>query len=482
MTHESRRAFLRQSMLTATAALAGPNVQVVRAGQGRSANEKLGVAIIGTGGRGAAHAGAFSARRDCEVLYLCDADESRARGVAGSVAKAQRRTPKVAQDMRTVFDDEAVDVVSIATCNHWHALAAIRAMQAGKDVYVEKPVSHNVSEGRRTVQVARKYQRICQAGTQYRSHGSNRAMAEYLRAGKLGEVKLAFCMVRKGRGPIGVPGQYQPPASVDYDLFCGPAPLAPVTRPRFHYDWHWFWDYGNGDLGNSGIHRVDIARWALGLTGPGRAVMSYGGRVGYIDAGETPNTQVTIHDFGDKSLVVEVRGLKTGKHRGLVNGIVIEGSEGFITSTQTSAAVFDPDGKMVEELKGAGEDHFDNFLKAVRSRRIEDLNAEILEGHQSSALCHLGNISHRLGRPAAPREILEQLSARTIHDEAAETFDRNRRHLKENGVDPEKSPLTLGPWLKIDAPRERFVDHPRADALLTRTDRKPFVVPAEEAI
>ncbi len=469
-------------MLTATAAVAGPGVQPVLGAQSGSPGEKIGVAVIGTGGRGGAHAEAFATRKDCEVRYLCDADLARARGMAAAVAKYQGRVPKIGQDMRAVFEDDSVDVVSIATCNHWHALAAIWAMQAGKDVYVEKPVSHNVSEGRRMVQVARKYKRICQTGTQYRSHGSNRALAEYLGAGKLGEVKLAFCMVRKGRGSIGAPGKFEPPTSVDYDLFCGPAPLAKITRRNFHYDWHWFWDFGNGDLGNSGIHRVDIARWALGVHGPGRAVMSYGGRVGYQDAGETPNTQVTLHDFGDKSLVVEVRGLKTGTDRGLANGIVIEGSEGFVTSTQTSAAVFDPQGKKIADLNGPGEDHFDNFLKAVRSRKIDDLNAEILEGHQSSALCHLGNISHRLGMSASPKMILEQLTARKVHDEVAETFDRNRKHLKENGVALEKTPLTLGPWLAIDSEREVFADNARADALLTRPYRKPFVVPAENDI
>jgi len=468
-------------MLAATAAVAAPARPLMSA-QSDSPNERIGVAVIGTGGRGSAHAAAFAGRKDCEVRVLCDADLSRAEGVANSVAKRQGRRPKVVQDLRTIFEDGSVDAVSIATCNHWHALAAIWAMQAGKDVYVEKPVSHNVTEGRRIVQVARKHKRVCQSGTQYRSHGSNRALASYLREGKLGDVTLAFCMVRKGRGPIGAPGKYDPPKGVDYDLFCGPAPLAPITRQRFHYDWHWFWDFGNGDLGNSGIHRVDIARWALGVSGLGSGVMSYGGRLGYSDAGETPNTQITIHDFGDRSLVVEVRGLKTGQHRGLTNGIVIEGSEGFITSTQTSAAIFDPDGKKVRDLTGPNEDHFDNFLKAVRSRRIEDLNAEILDGHQSSALCHLGNISHRLGGPASPKEILGQLDSHRIHDEVAETFDRNRKHLHGNGVDLEKTPLTLGPWLRTSPGQEAFVDNGPADALLTRTYRRPYVVPTADAI
>ncbi len=482
MFESSRRRFLRQSMLTATAAMAASGTHSLKGRQSRSPNEKIGVAIIGTGGRGAAHTKAFASRDDCEIRYLCDADISRARGLVGSVLQHQKAAPKTVQDMRAIFEDDSVDVVSIASCNHWHALASIWAMQAGKDVYVEKPVSHNVSEGRRMVQAARKYDRICQAGTQYRSHGSNRAMVDLIGTGRIGEVKLAFCMVGKRRGSIGPRGDFLPPGSVDYGLFCGPAPLAPVTRRRFHYDWHWIWDLGNGDLGNSGIHRVDIARWALGVTGPGRSVMSYGGRLGYTDAGETPNTQVTLHDFGEKSIVVEVHGLPTTPRRGISNGLVIEGTDGYIASTQTSASVFDLEGRKVRDLKGEATDHFDNFIRAVRSRKRSDLNADILEGHQSSALCHLGNISHRLGRRAKPGEILERLSLQKIHDDVAETFDRNLKHLKDNGVDLEKTPLTLGPPLAIDPESETFVAHPRGNALLTREYRAPFVVPDQGKI
>ena len=482
MFEQSRRSFLRQSMLAATAGMAAPGVHVLRAAQSRSPNERIGVAIVGTGGRGAAHGTAFASRADCEIRHLCDPDLSRANALKESVCRHQKAVPGVSRDIRKILEDDSVDVVSIASCNHWHALASIWAMQAGKDVYVEKPVSHNVSEGRRMVQAARKYQRICQTGTQYRSHGSNLALADLIAGGSVGEVKLAFCMVGKRRGSIGKQGKYDPPKNVDYDLFCGPAPLAPVTRPRFHYDWHWIWDLGNGDLGNSGIHRIDIARWALGVTGLGKTVISYGGRLGYSDAGETPNTQVTLHNFGDKSIVVEVHGLPTTAYKGVANGLVFEGTGGYVTSTQTAAAVFDLEGRKIQDLEGEATDHFDNFIQAVRSRRREDLNAEILEGHQSSALCHLGNISHRLGRKANSREILEQLSTQQIHDDVVETFDRNIRHLKDNGVDLQKTPLTLGSPLKMAPGEERFLNHPQANALLTRPYRHPFVVPDEDQV
>ena len=277
--------------------------------QSTSPNERLSVAVIGVRSRGGDHARAYEAREDCFLSYICDADSA----IGEAVAAKFKSKPKFVQDMRRIFEDKSVDVVSIATPNHWHSLAAIWAMQAGKDVYVEKPVSHNVSEGRRMVQVARKYNRICQGGTQYRSSGANRAAAEYIREGKLGQIKLAHVCTYRSADVDRPGGQYQPPPTVDYNLWAGPAPMElPVRRKSFHYDWHWFWNYGNGELGNNSIHVVDTMRMIVGLQGLGRGVMSYGGRVGLTsDCAETPNVQVTIHDFGPITVVQEVRSLKT---------------------------------------------------------------------------------------------------------------------------------------------------------------------------
>jgi len=474
-----RRRFLEKSMLAAAAAAwAGPAERLfAQEKQSKSPNEKLSVAVIGVRGRGGAHAQAFSSRADCEVTYICDAD----RDVAPRVAARFESKPKAVTDMREIFDDKSVDVVSIATPNHWHALAAIWAMQAGKDVYVEKPVSHNVSEGRRMVQVMEKHKRICQGGTQYRSVGSNRAAAQYIKEGKLGEIKLARCFTYRRRNPIGPPGEYEVPNSVDYNLWAGPAPMQiPLRRPNFHYDWHWIWDYGNGELGNNSVHSVDTMRLILDLKGLGRGVMSYGGRQ-FDDAGETPNTQVVIHDFGDVTVVQEVRNLKTGAPpRGAV--VLIEGTEGYLVCSLGSDLVYDPDGSLVQKIEGPGEDHFANFIKAVRSRKVEDLNAPIVEGHLSTALTHLGNISYLLGQPAAPAEITQQLGSLKVNDNVLDAFERIREHLAENEVDIATKPLTLGPWLAIDSERETFVDNAAADALLTRDYREPFVVPKAEEI
>jgi predicted dehydrogenase len=475
----TRRRFLEDSMLAAAAAAAGASALPLRAQEKKpgSANNRVRVAILGCRIRGKQHAQELASVRDCEIVYVCDPDRDLAGELAASVAKQQGTAPRTAQDMRRVFDDRGVDAVFVAAPNHWHALAAIWAMQAGKDVYVEKPVSHNVSEGRRIVQVARKTGRICQGGTQNRSNAALGAAIDYIKQGKLGEVKLARSIVYGRRGSIGGPGTYEVPPSVDYNLWAGPAPMSPLTRPQFHYDWHWFWETGNGELGNNNIHSLDICRWGLGVSGLGRAVLSYGGRLGYTDAGQTPNTQVCVFDFGDRTIVSETRGLKTEPFR-FKDGWIFEGTKGFVAGT----TLFDPDGKELSTFKGSSESHFANFLRAVRSRNRTDLNADILEGHQSTALCHIGNISWRLGRPASPAEVREELGKLKVQENVCETFDRTVDHLRENNVDLERTKLSLGALLHLAPDREAFVAHGRADTFLTREYRKPFVVPAESEI
>jgi predicted dehydrogenase len=475
----TRRRFLENSMLAAAAAAAGTTGLPLQAQEKKpgNASNRIRVAILGCRIRGKQHAQELAPLRDCEIAYVCDPDRDLAAELAAVVEKQQGSAPKPVQDMRRIFDDHGVDAVFVATPNHWHALAAIWAMQAGKDVYVEKPVSHNITEGRRIVQVARKTGRICQGGTQNRSNGALASAIDFMKQGKLGEVKLARSIVYGRRDSIGGPGSYAVPANVDYNLWAGPAPMSPLTRPQFHYDWHWFWETGNGELGNNNIHSLDICRWGLGVTGLGRAVLSYGGRLGYIDAGQTPNTQVCIFDFGDRTIVSETRGLKTEPYR-FKEGWIFEGSKGFIAGT----SLFDTDGKLVSTFSGKSESHFANFLKAVRSRNRAELNADILEGHQSTALCHIGNISWRLGRPASPQEIKGELAKLKVHDDVSETFNRTVEHLRENHVDPEQSKLTLGALLHLDPERETFVSNPRSDAFLTREYRKPFVVPTESEI
>lgn len=479
----TRRLFLEDSML-ATAAIAAAGGSPALAAEDKptgNPSNKLRVAVLGCRIRGKQHVAELGRVPDCEIAYVCDPDRDLATELAMITEKQQGRAPQAVQDMRRVFDDKSIDAVFIATPNHWHALAAIWAMQAGKDAYVEKPVSHNISEGRRIVQVARKTGRICQGGTQNRSNMALAEAIEYMQAGKLGEVKLARSIVYGLRGSIGPKGTYELPSQVDYNLWAGPAPLAPLTRRTLHYDWHWDWQTGNGELGNNNIHSLDICRWGLGLTGLGRGTISYGGRFGYTDAGQTPNTQVCIFDYGDKTIVAETRGLKTDPFRtGFTGGWLFHGTEGSIAGN----SLFDPDGKLISTFNGErkSENHFANFLNAVRSRKREELNAEIVEGHQSTALCHAGNISWRLGREATVAEVREQLSKLKAHDNVQQTFDRTVEHLRDNKVDLEQTKLVLGAVLHPDAEREAFADNPSANAFLTREYRQPFVVPSESQV
>ncbi|MEO6811929.1 MAG: Gfo/Idh/MocA family oxidoreductase [Isosphaeraceae bacterium] len=479
MPKVNRRQFLEESMLaTAAAVAATQSLAFADEPAKASANDTINAAIIGCGIRGKQHAEVLSKLPDCAITHVCDPDSKRAEEVAALLVKLGRPAPKAVQDLRKVFDDQSVDVAFVATPNHWHALAAIWAMQAGKDVYVEKPVSHNVAEGRRIVQAARKLNRICQGGTQNRSRGAWQGAVEYIQDGKLGRVELAKSIVYGRRGSVGGPGLCSIPETVDYDLWLGPAAKLPLTRRSFHYDWHWFWNTGNGELGNNNIHYTDLCRWCLGVTGMGNAVLSYGGRLGYTDSADTPNTQVVIHDFGDKTLVTETRGLKSDPYpfHNTAYGALIYGTEGIIVD----GSLFEPDGTLVRTFEGKSQNHFANFLKAVRSRKVSDLNADILETHQSTALCHVGNISYRLGATASPEAISEQLGQLKVHDQVRETFERTRKHLADNQVDLKASPLTLGSLLRIVPEAEAFQDNPEADALLTRSYRPPFVVPSEQ--
>lgn len=484
MSRYDRRRFLEDSMFAATAAVGlGASGSLFAADEKKeavkeaSANDKLNVAVVGVNGRGGSHIGGYMARKDTPITWIVDVDEAVGQKRVEAIAKKQGFAPKFTTDLRKALEDKELHCVSIATPNHWHALGAIWSIQAGKDVYVEKPVSHNVSEGRRIVEAARKYDKICQTGTQCRSMlGSQEAIA-YVKSGKIGDVKLARGLCYKKRGSIGERGKYAVPASVDYNLWAGPAPMSELTRPKFHYDWHWQWECGNGDLGNQGIHQVDVARWGLGVNELAKGVMSYGGRVGYVDAGETANTQVAEFNYGDKTLIFEVRGLKTEGYRGAGVGNVFHGSQGYVvlTSYDTGAA-FDLEGKKVAEFKGKGEGnqgHFDNFVDAVRARNHKLLTADIEEGHLSSALCHLANISLRTGSSMTIADVKGKLQG----EASTETYGRFVKHLEENQVSP-GTEILCGQSLAMDPAKETFVNNAAADAMLTREYRAPFVVPA----
>ena len=477
----TRRQFIEDSVLAAAVTAALPATHLLAAekqeSSKKSAGEKLRVAVVGVGGRGGGHINAYLRHPETEITCIVDIDEKIGRNRTKLVADKQGSTPKFVRDLRTALDDKSIDFVSIATPNHWHALGAIWALQAGKDVYLEKPVSHNVSEGRRIVEAARNYNRICQTGTQSRSMQGMRDAIDYVRSGKIGEVKLARGLCYKRRKSIGPKGEYKVPAEVDYNLWCGPSQMLSLTRRRFHYDWHWQREWGNGDMGNQGPHQMDIARWGLGTDRLADSAIAYGGRLGYEDAGDVANTEVGIFEFGDKTLVFEVRGLETDPLRGAKVGAIFYGSEGSVVLTSYSGgAAFDPDGKEIAKFSGSG-DHFGNFIDAVIARDPKRLNADILEGHLSCAHSHLANISYYLGEPASVDEIRKTLDALKTNEDVADCLDRTLRHLAANNVDLGKTPMSLGPMLKIDVQNETVLDNPEACELLTREYRAPFIVP-----
>ena len=296
-------------------------------------NDVLRVAVVGVHGRGMDHIEGFSHLNDVRITAICDIDENVTGSAKRHIEERYGSAPVYYQDIRRLLENKDIDAISVATPNHWHALATIWACQAGKDVYCEKPVSHNVTEGRRMVETARKYNRIVQTGTQLRSHkGIQDAMA-FVQSGKLGKVYMAKGLCYKPRGSIGHKPDGPVPPGVDYNLWLGPAPVRPFNANRFHYNWHWFWDYGNGDLGNQGIHQMDVARWGLGKHEFPKAVLASGGRFGYTDDGQTPNTLHVSFEFEDCELQFEVRGLITNEELKVKIGDVFYGTEGILAVT-----------------------------------------------------------------------------------------------------------------------------------------------------
>lgn len=441
------------------------------------------IAVIGLHQRGTdGHIAGFINDDRLEIVALCDVDTSQFKRPQQKLADKGRPVAKTYQDIRQLLDDKDVQAVSIATPNHWHTLAGIWAMQAGKDVYVEKPVSHNVSEGRRLEQARVKYDRVCQAGLQSRSNRATQEAIKYIHDGNIGKVKLSRGLCYKRRKSIGHFDDSTPPATLAYDIWLGPAPVRPFNKNRFLYEWHWNWDYGNGDVGNQGVHQMDIARWALNKDLP-NSVTGLGGRFSYSDDGQTPNTMLTLYDYGDAKLLFEVRGLETAGipintfKKPMLIGDIVYGTDGFvaISGDYDSAVAFDKEGKLVKTFKGNGN-HFYNFISAVRNHKQEELHCPVLEGHYSAALCHLGNISYRMGNQEQFNPVPKDVAAST---DLSEAYKRYEDHLKQNKVAIDKITESVGPKLEFDANGENFGSNSQANAFLTRDYRAPYIVPAE---
>ncbi len=405
----TRRDLMRNSM-AAGAVMALPFSRV------RGANDEIRVGVAGIRGQGRSHIGNFRSTSGVRVVALCDVDGNI---LDREVKRFKDRNEKVKAyiDCRKMLEDKSIDVISIATPDHWHVPLAAHSVVAGKDVYVEKPLSHTISEGRLLINLARKYRRIVQHGTQSRSLEGIMEGIEYLRSGELGKIRMAKAINCQLRGPIGRKPDTEAPPHVNYDLWLGPAPKRPFNPNRFHYNWHWFWDYGTGDTGNDGIHQIDIARWGLGVEMP-KAVSCSGGQLFYDDDHETPDTQVATFEYDDVYLMFEMRLWTPYPHEGHDNGDIFYGDNGTMSIGRNGWQVTFKDGKAGPGGPRGGGSHIENFIKAVRSRKVTDLNAGVEVGHCSAALCHMANIAMRVGR----RLKFNADSERFIGDAEANTY------------------------------------------------------------
>ena len=442
----NRRLFLsKTAAATAGLALAFP----ARTRAQTSANDTVNVAIIGlrgsnkghptwtARGRGQDHYEHLAGVANVRITHVVDVDERHFTESLSFVKEKYGGNPKTETDFRRVLDNKDVDAVTIAAPDHWHALMTIWACQAGKDVYVEKPISHNIVEGRRMIDAARRYNRIVEVGTQRRSNAVLAKAVQFLREGGLGTVYAGKTVIFRTRDPIGVASDSPVPPGVHYDLWLGPAPARPFNENHFHYHWHWFWEYGTTDLGNTAVHSLDAARWLLGKQEHPRAVHCIGG---LYEAGNrtdqvTPNTQTASYQYADGTeLHCELRNWFSGPPE--AQGVYVFGSKGWMKVGDNKAEVYfgrknEPGPVLAaDETRNEGDAHFANFIECVRSRKSENLRAPLEEGHLSTTLCHLGNISYRVGRS-----------------------------------------------LQFDGTRERFVADDDADKLLSRSYRAPYSLP-----
>jgi len=433
----------RRSFLKAGAAAAASLTAAARSGaKAVGANDRVRVAVAGVRGRGWDHVKSYQPIPNVEVAYFVDIDENVLRQRLGDAEKMGLPKPKTAIDFRKVLEDKDVDAVSIATPNHWHSLMAIWAAQAGKDIYIEKPCSHNWWEGRQLVNAVKKYNVICEHGSQCRSSAAILEAMDTMRNGGIGDVYMARGLCYKWRNTVGRAKEEAVPAGVDYDLWTGPAPMKPFTQNRFHYNWHWIWDTGNGDLGNQGIHELDLARWGLGVGLPTK-VTAVGGHFLFDDDQETPNVITAVYEFdtpsGKKMINFEVRGWITNHEAeigtpgfsgggvpaaGLTQaapkpkssdsktlgpaqnvpgtiGNLYYGSKGYlaISSYDAYRTFLGPEEQPgPQRTAPVKNEHFVNFIECVRSRNAANIHAPIVEGYISTTLVHLANASYRLGR------------------------------------------------------------------------------------
>lgn len=476
MSTQSRRRFIQSSLATSAAIALSPRTSF-------AANEEIGVGFVSCGGRAGGLMGSFSKVPGVNITALCDPDETKVEARSKQFPKAKKYS-----DLRDLIADPAVDAVVVATCNHWHCLAAIWAMEGGKDVYVEKPLSHSQWEGQQTVAAARKYDRICQMGTQQRSDPMQAAIKKFLHEEKvIGDVVSARVNRYGVRGPI---GKRTEPLKIDksvaYDLWLGPAQDQPLFRDKLHYDWHWDWNTGSGEMGNWGVHVLDDCRnnvFQDKVTLP-RRIMGGGGRVAWNDAGDTPNMHFAYFDAGGIPVVIGLSNLTAGagakgspKHPGPGSGYIAYCEGGRLEGQRGGARAFDADGKMIKKFaSGGGTSHQANFIDAVRQHDRSILMSEVEVGHASTGWCNMANIAFRAGSQFDYAEARERGANIQPWNGILDEMDA---HCKAHAIKMDGGEVSLSNLLTLDPESEKFVGEHASDAnkFLKREYRKGYEVP-----
>lgn len=498
MSSLSRRKFVQASAAASTAFSLFTIAGTKASGRVIGANDTVRIGVAGCGGRGSSHVEAWTSAEKVQITNLIDPDPKQTAAKTRFVEGRSQSKPKSVKDIRQALDDKELDAISIATCNHWHSLITIWACQAGKDVYVEKPISHNVFEGRKCVEAAKKYNRVVQHGTQSRSSRNFARAVAAVHSGKYGELLVSRGSASKpgkGRSGLGFQPYTAPPADFDFDLWLGPAPLQPYHKNLHPYNWHWFWDTGNGEIGNQGVHQMDVARWGIKAGNLPTKVYSMGGRFLHDgpDQAQTPNMQLAVMEFGDGGpiLLFEVRGLTGDKNRPdfpqdvsnqwfMTDGVIKEGGDrrsGYMFHPKNGG---EPQKLDVPEPKMAVADAFPAFINAVRTRKPEDNNCDAEVAHYSAACCHLGNISYRLGagNPGNYKEC-ETITNKNKNKQVTEALEKIRDNCKGYGLPINEMTWVIGPELTFDPKAERFTGElaESANKLLRRDYRAPYVVP-----
>jgi predicted dehydrogenase len=516
----TRRNFIRTTSAAGTGLLLGGcavSNHLMPKGKVLGSNDIINVAVIGVnskGGFGFSHVDGYNAIKGVRLAAICDVDTA-------VLAEMNNRLDKVGikaknyTDLRKLFEDKDIDAVSVVVPNHWHALATVWGCQAGKHVCVEKPVSHNIWEGRKMVEAARKYNCLVQADLDSRSNLNYDDAFDFMRK-NLGKILLVKIVTYKRRGSIGkLIGPGLIPPTVNYDIWTGPAPMQPLPRQKLHYDWHWQWLTGSSELGNNGPHFMDLCRWALGKQTLPKTAMSFGGRYGYVDDGNTPNTHVVFYDYDGIPVIYEGRALPEKSGSDKLDGFTIQTATGnkipqpnpggwtnctmyFVCEKGylIGSTVYDNNGNVIKKFEvdslsdakrglikdvakfnaaSAGLPRL-NFINALRNNNAEDLKTDILEGHLSAVISHMGNISYKIGKKVSPAELVENIKDNALLYEQYKEFEK---HLKLNGVDLEKEGIIMGPTVTMDSQQERFVgeNSEMANLFIKDAYREPFVIP-----